>query len=104
MGLELAETYPVYADAFDAVCAELDIHLDRPIRDVIADDAKALDQTVYTQAALFAVEVALFRLVESFGVTRTTWSVTRSVRSPPRMSPGCCPSPTPRSWSRPEAA
>ncbi|MGC4786203.1 SDR family NAD(P)-dependent oxidoreductase, partial [Micromonospora zamorensis] len=69
MGLELAETYPVYADAFDAVCAELDLHLDRPIRDVIADDAKALDQTVYTQAALFAVEVALFRLVESFGVT-----------------------------------
>ncbi|MGC5311985.1 acyltransferase domain-containing protein, partial [Micromonospora zamorensis] len=69
MGLELAETYPVYADAFDAVCAELDRHLDRPIRDVILDDAKALDQTAFTQAALFAVEVALFRLVESFGVT-----------------------------------
>ncbi|MEO3770600.1 type I polyketide synthase, partial [Micromonospora sp. B9E7] len=69
MGLDLAEAFPVYAEAFDAVCAELDLRLDRPIRDVIADDAEALDQTVYTQAALFAVEVALFRLVESFGVT-----------------------------------
>ncbi|MEU7775828.1 type I polyketide synthase [Micromonospora taraxaci] len=68
MGLDLYDTFPVYAEAFDAACAELDRHLDRPIRDVIAqgDD---LDQTVYTQAALFAVEVALFRLVESFGVT-----------------------------------
>ncbi|SCF21956.1 type I polyketide synthase [Micromonospora chokoriensis] len=68
MGLDLYDTFPVYAEAFDAACAELDRHLDRPIRDVIADDATALDQTVHTQAALFAVEVALFRLVESFGV------------------------------------
>ncbi|MCZ7373691.1 type I polyketide synthase [Micromonospora sp. WMMC250] len=68
MGLALHETFPVYAEAFDAACAELDRHLDRPIREVIADGGD-LDQTVYTQSALFAVEVALFRLVESFGVT-----------------------------------
>ncbi|MET8204052.1 type I polyketide synthase, partial [Micromonospora taraxaci] len=68
MGLALADTFPVYAEAFDVACAELDRHLDRPIRDVIVD-GDDLDQTVYTQSALFAVEVALFRLVESFGVT-----------------------------------
>ncbi|MET8467072.1 type I polyketide synthase, partial [Micromonospora zamorensis] len=68
MGLELAATYPVFAEAFDAACAELDLHLDRPLRAVIADGGE-LGQTVYTQTSLFAVEVALFRLVESFGVT-----------------------------------
>ncbi|MET7867225.1 type I polyketide synthase [Micromonospora taraxaci] len=68
MGLDLCEAFPVYAEAFDAVCVELDRHLDRSIRDVIVD-GDDLDQTVYTQAALFAVEVALFRLVESLGVT-----------------------------------
>nr|WGC84432.1 RsnB [Streptomyces sp.] len=69
MGRELYETYPTYANAFDAVCAELDPHLDRPITDVINDNSGPLDQTIYTQTALFATEVALYRLIESFGIT-----------------------------------
>ncbi|MEU9043714.1 type I polyketide synthase, partial [Kitasatospora sp. NPDC048343] len=67
MGFELYASYPVFAAAFDAVCAELDPLLDRPLREAVAD-VELINETGFTQPALFALEVALFRLVESWGV------------------------------------
>ncbi|MGC4792018.1 type I polyketide synthase, partial [Micromonospora sp. DT178] len=68
MGRQLYAAFPVFASAFDAACAELDKHLDRPLRAALDGPAEVLDRTGHAQAALFAVEVAAYRLVESWGV------------------------------------
>ncbi|MDM4723016.1 type I polyketide synthase [Micromonospora sp. WMMA1363] len=76
MGSELYDRYPVFARAFDEACEQLDSCLtgwtDHAVRDVVLNrlprSGDLLNQTVFTQAGLFAVESALYRLVESWGV------------------------------------
>jgi len=67
MGVELGAAFPRFAEALHEVCAELDPLLGRSLRELL-EDGSLLNETAFTQPALFAVEVALFRLVESLGV------------------------------------
>lgn len=68
MGVELGASHPRFAAALDEVCAEMDPLLGRPVRALLSEVDGELDRTEFTQAALFAVEVALYRLVESLGI------------------------------------
>ncbi len=71
MGAELHAASAPFAAAIDRALAELDPHLDRPLAPLVfgeeEDAAELLARTEYTQPALFALQVGLFGLAESFG-------------------------------------
>ena len=73
MGAGLYAAFPVFADALDQACQYLDPHLDQPLRTVMfapagTPEATLLDQTRYTQPALFAYQTALCTLLTSLGL------------------------------------
>ncbi|MDT7786582.1 MAG: hypothetical protein QOF58_5001, partial [Pseudonocardiales bacterium] len=63
MGKELYEAFPRVREALDEALR----HLPSDLKQVMWEDEARLDQTGYTQPALFAFEVALYRLLESYG-------------------------------------
>ncbi|MEV5508664.1 type I polyketide synthase [Streptomyces orinoci] len=77
MGRALHGMFPVFAASFDALCARFDAAFgngSRPLKEVLwapegtAEAAALHDRTDIAQAGLFAYEVALFRLLESWGI------------------------------------
>lgn len=77
MGYTCYQKFPLFRQVFDNICSQLDTLMieqqQSSLRDIVFAEpggarSQLLNQTVFTQPALFALEVALFRLVESWGV------------------------------------
>ncbi len=69
MGEELHRASATFKEAFDEICEALDPLLGSSLQEVVfGGPAALLDETMFTQAAMFALEVALFRQLEAYGV------------------------------------
>lgn len=82
MGSELYAKVPAFRAAIDAVFAAFEGELEQPLAQVMfaagaSSGAPLLDQT-YAQPALFALQVALYRMLERWGV-RPAWLLGHSV-------------------------
>jgi acyl transferase domain-containing protein/surfactin synthase thioesterase subunit len=68
MGRELYETQPTFRKALDRCADILTSYLDRPLQEIIYSSTSPIDQTKYTQPAIFALEYALSQLWQSWGI------------------------------------
>lgn len=73
MARDLAVGEPAFRDALAECCRVLDRELDTPLEEVLypadaSGQANLIDNTAYTQPALFAVEYALARMLQHWGI------------------------------------
>lgn len=73
MGQELYETQPVFRAALDRAAAIFDRELGKPLLSLLfadprSEEAALLDQTGYTQPALFALQIALAEMWRAWGI------------------------------------
>jgi len=74
MGRQLYQQEPTFRKAIDHCDQILRSYLEKPLLEVLypqnveAQSLKAIDETAYTQPALFAIEYALFQLWQSWGI------------------------------------
>ncbi|NES79641.1 MULTISPECIES: type I polyketide synthase [unclassified Okeania] len=74
MGRELYQTQPLFRQTVDQCSQLLQPYLEHPLLSVIYPDTQTtenidlIDQTAYTQPALFAIEYALAKLWQSWGI------------------------------------
>lgn len=68
MGRQLYETQPTFRHALEECDRLLQPYLEKSLLEVLYSDSSLLDQTAYTQPALFAIEYALYKLWQSWGI------------------------------------
>ena len=79
MGRQLYETQPIFRATLDQCAEILQSYLEQPLLDVLypeilsdnSDNSTLLNQTAYTQPALFALEYSLAQLWRSWGIEPT---------------------------------